>query len=318
MKQNFNQKKHFVTGGAGFIGSHLVDRLMKEGKEVTIYDNLASGSDENIKQHFGKKNFKFIKADLLDSDNLKKVMKDQEIIWHLGANTDIPGGNRMTKFDLKNCTIATWNVLEAIRELGLKKILFTSSATVYGEAPPISLSETYGPLLPISLYGAGKLAGEGLMSAYSHLFSIQAWIFRFANVVGARMNHGVIFDFIQKLRKNPKELEILGDGKQEKPFFLVEDCIEGMFCAFQNSDKQCDVYNLGSDSFTSVTKIGQIVAEEMGLKEVKFKYTGGKRGWLGDVPIVHFNIEKMKKFGWQPSYNSDEAVRIACQRLLQI
>ena len=328
-----NNKKHFITGGAGFIGSHLVDRLIEGGRNVTIYDNLALASEENIKQHFGKENFNFIKADLLDFNTLKEAMAGHEIIWHLGANTDIPGGNRMTDLDLKNCTIATWNVLEAMRQLGLNKILFTSSACVYGDAPPISLKETYGPLLPISLYGAGKLAGEGLISAYSHLFGIQAWIFRFSNVVGARMDHGVIFDFIQKLRKNPKELEILGDGKQEKPFFLVEDCIEGMLHVFKNSNNQCeenkfssspfavareyDVYNLGCDSFTSITRVAQIVVEEMGLKDVKFKYTGGKRGWPGDVPVVHYSIEKMKKLGWQPRYTSDEAVRIATQRILK-
>lgn len=312
-----NFKNHFVTGGAGFIGSHLVDRLVNEGKNVTVYDNLALASDENIKKYFGNENFQFIKADLLDFDKLKESIMGQDIIWHLGANTDIPGGNRITDLDLKNCTIATRNVLEAMNQIGLNKILFTSSACVYGDAPPVSLSENFGPLLPISLYGAGKLAGEGLVSAYSHLFGIQAWIFRFANVIGAGMNHGVIFDFIQKLRKNPKELEILGDGKQEKPFFLVEDCIEGMIKAFQNSEKQCDIYNLGCDSFTSVTKVAQIVAEEMGLKDVKFKYTGGKRGWPGDVPIVHFNIDKMKKLGWQPKHTSDEAVRIATCRLLK-
>jgi len=320
--QKSNLKNHFVTGGAGFIGSHLVDRLLKDGKMVTVYDNLALASDENIKQHFGKENFKFIKADLLDFDTLKKAMEEQDVIWHLGANTDIPGGNRMTDLDLKNCTIATWNVLEAMRQLGLNKILFTSSACVYGDAPAVFLSESFGPLLPISLYGAGKLAGEGLMSAYSHLFGIQVWMFRFANVVGEGMNHGVIFDFIQKLRKNPKELEILGDGKQEKPFFLVEDCVEGMIHAFKNAkfeaaDRQYDVFNLGCESFTSVDKVAEIVIEEMGFKNVKINHTGGRRGWVGDVPVVHFSIEKMKKLDWQPKYSSDEAVRIACQRLLK-
>ncbi|MCD6284240.1 NAD-dependent epimerase/dehydratase family protein [bacterium] len=319
--QKLKFKKHFVTGGAGFIGSHLAERLVKEGKDVTVYDNLALTSGDNIKHLFGKENFKFIKGDLLDFETLKKSIEGQEVIWHLGANTDIPGGNRMTDLDLKNCTIATWNVLEAMRQLDINKILFTSSATVYGDAGTATLSENYGPLLPISLYGAGKLAGEGLISAYSHLFGIQAWIFRFANVVGARMNHGVIFDFIQKLRKNPKELEVFGNGKQEKPFFLVEDCIEGMIHAFENAqfeapDKQYDVFNLGCDSFTSINKVAEIVIEEMGLKNVRIVYTGGRRGWKGDVPVVHFSIEKMKKLGWQPKYTSDEAVRIAARRLL--
>jgi len=312
-----NLRNHFITGGAGFIGSHLVDKLLSEGKNVTVYDNLSLSSDDDIKQHFNKENFRFIKADLLDFENLKKAMAGQDVIWHLGANTDIPGGNKMTDTDLKNCTVATRNVLEAMKQLSLDKVLFTSSATVYGDVPPVFLSESYGPLLPISLYGAGKLAGEGLMSAYSHLFGINAWIFRFANVVGSRMDHGVIFDFIQKLRKNPSELEILGDGRQEKPFFLVEDCIEGMFCAFEKGEKACDVYNLGCGTFTSVDRVAEIVAEEMNLKGVKIRHAGGKRGWPGDVPVTRFNVDKMKQLGWQPKYDSDGAVREAARRLLK-
>jgi len=309
--------KYFITGGAGFIGSHLVDRLMKDGNKVTVYDNLVSGKKKDIQHLIGNEKFRFIEADLLDFEALKEAMKGHEIIWHLGANTDIPTGNRVTDLDLNNCTVATRNVLEAMKENSVGKILFSSSACVYGDAPPIELSETFGPLLPINLYGAGKLACEGLMSAYSHLFGIKVWIFRFANVVGARMGHGVIYDFIQKLKKNPEELEILGDGNQEKPFFLVEDCIGGMLCAFQNSTSQCDVYNLGTESYTTVTQIARIVTEEMGLNNVKFKYTGGRRGWPGDVPVVHFNVKKMKQLGWQATHSSDEAVRIAAKRLIK-
>ncbi|MDD5037923.1 MAG: NAD-dependent epimerase/dehydratase family protein [Dehalococcoidales bacterium] len=308
--------RYFVTGGAGFIGSHLVDRLMNEGNQVTVYDNLVSGKKRDIEHHLGKPGFQFIQADLLDTETLKQAMDGHEVTWHLGANTDIPSGNRITDLDLNNCTVATRNVLEAMRSNNIDKILFASSACVYGDAPPQPLAETFGPLHPINLYGAGKLAGEGLISAYSHLFGIKAWMFRFANVVGARMGHGVIFDFIQKLKKNPRELEILGDGKQQKPFFLVEDCIDSMFCAFRNSRTQYDVFNLGCESFTTVTMIARIVTEEMGLVGVRFKYTGGKRGWPGDVPVVHFNIEKIKQLGWSPSHTSDEAVCEATKRLL--
>lgn len=308
--------KYFITGGAGFIGSHLCEKLIADGNQVTVYDNLVSGSRENIKHLIGEKGFRFIQNDLLDAAQLVEAMNGNDIVWHLGANTDIPTGNKVTDLDLKNCTIATRNVLEAIRINNIDKILFSSSACVYGDAPPVALSETFGPLLPINLYGAGKLACEGLMSAYSHLFGIKVCTFRFANVVGARMGHGVIFDFIKKLRNNPKELEILGDGKQEKPFFLVEDCISGMICVFKNSRIQYDVFNLGTETFTTVTRIGEIVSEEMGLTNVKFKYTGGRRGWPGDAPVIHFNIDKAKKLGWQASYSSDEAVRIAARRLL--
>ena len=308
--------RNFVTGGAGFIGSHLIDALIIHGDQVVCYDNLASGKTENIKHHIGKTNFQFIQADLLDIKTLKEAMNGNEVIWHLGANTDIPTGNKVTDLDLNNCTVATRNVLEAMRLNNVDKILFASSACVYGDVPPQPLSETFGPLLPINLYGAGKLACEGLISAYCHLFGIKAWMFRFANVVGDRMGHGVIHDFIQKLRHDPIELEILGDGNQEKPFFLVEDCIDGMLCAFNNSKIQCDTYNLGCESFTIVTRLAQIVTEEMTLKHVKFKYTGGARGWPGDVPVLHFNVDKMKKLGWVARYCSDEAVRIAVRKLL--
>jgi UDP-glucose 4-epimerase len=308
--------KYFVTGGAGFIGSHLSEKLLAEGNQVTVYDNLISGSKENIKHLIGKKGFQFIQDDLLDTVVLNQTLKGYDIVWHLGANTDIPTGNKVTDLDLKNCTIATRNVLEAMRINNIDEILFASSACVYGDGAPRALSESFGPLFPINLYGAGKLACEGLLSSYSHLFGIKVWMFRFANVVGDRMGHGVIFDFIQKLKKNPRELEILGDGKQEKPFFLVEDCISGMMFAFQKLKNQCDVFNLGTETFITVTRIGEIVCEEMGLKNVKFKYTGGKRGWPGDAPVIHFSVNKMKKLGWQASHSSDEAVRIATRRLL--
>jgi UDP-glucose 4-epimerase len=309
--------KAFVTGGSGFIGSHLVDRLMAEGAEVTVYDNLSSGKKEFIERHVGRTNFHFIKADLLDFDALKKAIKGHEIIWHLAANTDIPGGNKITDLDLKNCTVATRNVLEAMKQLGVSKILFSSSSTVYGDAPAIPLREAFGPLLPISLYGAGKLACEGLISAYCHLFNMQAWIFRFGNVLGARMGHGVIYDFIHKLKRNPKELEILGDGNQEKNYFLVEECLDGMFFALQHSDKQYDVFNLGCESTVKVNAIAQIVVDEMGLKDVKFKYTGGKRGWPGDAPVVIYDVSKMKGLGWQAKHTSAEAVQIAARRLIE-
>ena len=308
--------KFFVTGGSGFIGGHLVNRLMNEGHQVTVYDNLITGQRKWIEQYIGKPNFQFIQADILDMETLKKSMQGSEIVWHLAANTDIVKGNNITDFDLKNCTIGTYNVLECMKQLGIKKMMFASSATVYGDVPAKPLAETDGPLLTISLYGAGILACEGLISAYCHLFGIQAWIYRFGNVVGGKMWHGVIFDFIQKLKINPKELEILGDGKQEKNFFMAEDCIDGMLTAFNKSKKQCDVYNLGCDSYTNVTQIANIVVEEMGLKNVQYKYTGGSRGWLGDAPFVHFNIDKMKKIGWMPKHSSDEAIRIATRRLL--
>ena len=316
MKQASKASSYFVTGGAGFIGRHLVDRLMSEDNRVTVYDNLVSGKKENIAHHLGKANFQFIEADLLDLATLTKSIKRHEIVWHLGANTDIPGGRRATDLDLNNCAVATRNVLEAMRQNEIDKILFPSSSTVYGDMPPVPLAENMGPLLPISLYGAGKLASEGLISAFSHLFGINAWIFRFGNVMGGYMGHGVIYDFIHKLRKNPKELEILGDGNQEKNYFLVEDCIDGMFWAFRNSHNPYDVFNLGCDSTIKAKDIAKIVVEEMGLKNVKFKYTGGARGWPGDVPVVRYNVDKINKLGWVASHSSAEVIRITTRRLM--
>lgn len=308
--------RHFITGGAGFIGSHLAGRLLKEGNNVTVYDNLVTGKRQWIENYIGSKGFQFIQADLLDFEVLKKAMEGHDIIWHLGANTDNVKGNQITDLDLKNCTTATYNVLEAMKQNSISELLFSSSATVYGDTPPIALPEIYGPLLPICLYGAGKLACEGLISAYCHLFGFRACIFRFGNVVGGKMWHGVIYDFIEKLKKNPCELEILGDGNQEKNYFLVEDCIQGMLCAFHKSHKQCDVFNLGNKTNINVTTIAKIVVEEMGLTNVRFKYTGGERGWPGDVPIVHFNLSKIGKLGWAPRYSSTDAVRLAARRLL--
>ena len=310
------EKKIFLTGGAGFIGSHLGDRLLGMGKEVTVYDNLSSGKMENIRHNIGKTGFTFIKADLLDTKALKEAMVGHDLVWHLGANTDIPSGINDTSMDLNNCTIATCNVLETMRQLGMKKILFTSTSAVYGEIEKMPTAESDGPILPISLYGAGKLACEGFVSAYCHLFDMQAWLFRFGNVIGFGMGHGVIYDLIHKLRKNSHEVEILGNGTQDKNYFVVEDCIDGMFCAFENSKKQFDVFNLGSESTVTVTTIANIVIEEMGLKDVKLNYTGTKRGWPGDVTVVKFDLGKIRKMGWEAKHSSEDAVRIAARRLL--
>ncbi len=317
MKQDIKFSKHFVTGGAGFIGSHLVDRLVAEGKEVTVYDNLSAGKKEYIAHHLSKSNFHFHHADALDLDTLTTAMCGHEVVWHLAANSDIPGGNKNTDLDLKNGTIATRNVLEAMRQNNINKVLFSSSSTVYGDVPLVALAETNGPLLPISLYGASKLACEGLLSAYCHLFGFQTWVFRFGNVLGTRMGHGVIHDFINKLKRNPRELEILGDGNQQKNYFLIEDCLDGMNWAFQNSGKRIDVFNLGCEATVTVTEIALIVVEQMGLSQVKFKYTGGVRGWPGDAPYVQYDVRKMKKLGWSASHTSAEAIRIAAKRLIE-
>jgi len=308
--------KAFVTGGAGFIGSHLVDKLIEEKNTVTVYDNLSSGKKEFIKQHKENKNLNFIKGDLLDLKKLKKEIKNHDIVFHIAANPYVRLGEKQTKLDLEQGMIATYNVLESMRINDIKKIVFSSSSVVYGETNEPSLSEKYGPLLPISLYGAGKLGSEGLITSFCGTFNFQTWIYRFANVVGIRGTHGVIVDFIDKLRKNPNELEILGDGKQCKPYLYVTDTVEGILFGLKKSDDMINLFNLGCDTNTTVTRIAEIVVEEMNLKNVKFNYTGGKRGWKGDVPRFQLDINKIKKLGWNPSYSSDQAVKKATQDIL--
>ena len=307
--------RYFITGGAGFIGSHLVDRLVQKGK-VTVYDNLSSGSLGIISRHLDRDNFKFVQADLLDFGALKQAMAAHDVVFHLAANPEVRAGIYATDLDLKTGIVASYNVLEAMRLNQIKKLVFTSSSVVYGDAGVTTVTEDYGPLLPISLYGASKLGSEGLISAFCHLFNMQGWIFRLANIVGSRLTHGVIFDFINKLKQNPGQLEILGDGSQQKPYLHVDDCVDGMLLAMEKSQERLNLLNLGSSSSTSVVTIANIVTGAMGLKGVEFQYTGGRGGWAGDVPQVRFDMAGMSRLGWKPKYISDEAVERAVREML--
>jgi UDP-glucose 4-epimerase len=316
MKEQTKPARYFISGGAGFIGSHLVDRLMAEGNEVTVYDNLTSGKQAFVAQHGTNPKFKLIIGDLLNLEQLTVAMKNHDAVFHLAANPDARAGIMRTDLDLKLGTIATYNVLESMRLNGIKKLVFSSSGTVYGETPIKPLAEDYGPLLPISLYGASKLACEGLISGFCEIFGFQSWIFRFANVVGDKATHGVIYDFINKLQKNPKLLEILGDGTQEKPYIYVDDCVDGVLYGVRHANAKVNVYNIGCLDSTSVTTIAHIVTEEMNLKNVKLIYTGGDRGWTGDIPQVRYNVSKINQLGWKTSRTSDEAVRDAVKIML--
>ena len=226
--------KFYVTGGAGFIGSHLVDELVKIG-DVVVVDNLSLGRKEFIQRHIDSGKVKFHEIDLVDLDKVKETMKGCDVVFHMAANSDIIEGTKSTKVDFDNGTLATYNVLEAMRLNGAKELVFASTSAIYGEPTVSKVEENYGPLLPISLYGASKLACEGLISAFSDNFGIKSWIFRFANIVGSRGTHGAIFDFIHKLKKNNSELEVLGDGTQEKSYLHVLDCVNGMIYGWQNS-----------------------------------------------------------------------------------
>jgi UDP-glucose 4-epimerase len=311
------KNKILVTGGAGFIGSHLVDRFIEKGSKVTVFDNLSSGKMEFIENHLENPDFTLIKGDLLDRDAIEKACKDIDFVCHVAANPDVRLGASDTRVHLDQNILATYNLLEAMRKNNIKKIAFTSTSTVYGEASIMPTPEDYGPLIPISLYGASKLACEAFITSYSHTFDMQAWIFRFANIVGPRSTHGITVDFIKKLWKNSNMLEILGDGKQEKSYLHVSECVDAMLFLIDNSKEKVNIFNIGSEDTISATEIGKAVIEEMGLSNVEFIYTGGNRGWKGDVPRMRLGIEKMKNLGWKPVYTSERSVRETARALLE-
>ena len=313
--------KVLVTGGAGFIGSHLVDRLMEDGHEVRVLDDLSAGTLDNLKRWLNHERFEFIEGDMRDAETVKKAIDGIEAVFHLAANPEVRIGSQSPELLYETNVLITYNLLNAMKDSGVKYLVFTSSSTVYGDAEIIPTPEDYAPLEPISVYGGAKLAAEALISGYAHTFDFKALIFRLANIIGERSNHGVIYDFINKLRRNPEELEILGDGTQRKSYLHVSDTVDGMlhiFEAFKNENKRVDFYNLGNDDWITVREIAEIVSEEMGLKP-RFKFTGGVdggRGWKGDVKFMRLSIEKAKETGWKPKLNSYEAVRKTARELL--
>jgi UDP-glucose 4-epimerase len=315
-------KKVFVTGGAGFIGSHVVDKLVSQGYFVSVYDDLSNGRIDFINHHFNKSNFKFYEESILDTDSLNDLIKEHDLVWHLAANTDIIGGYDKPRRDLMDCVVGTFNVLEAMRLNKIKPIIFSSTGATYGDlCKNDAMDEGAGPMLPVSNYAAGKIGSEAFISSYCNLYNLRAWIFRFGNVIGGRMTHGVIVDFIKRLRDNPEKLLIYGNGQQEKNYFLVEECIEGMAYAFNNikmsKTKPCDIFNLGTGTISRVMDIAKIVREEMNLPETIFEIEGKDQAWPGDQPKVHISVEKIRKYGWSAKLASDEAVRIAVKRMLE-
>jgi len=321
--------KILVTGGAGFIGSHVVDRLMERGKnhEVIVLDDLSSGNENFITPHRGKQDFQFHKIDILHED-ISPFFDGVEEVWHLAANPEVRVGAKDTRVHLEQNVIATYNVLEAMRANNVRRLIFTSTSTVYGDADKLPTPEEY-PTIPVSLYGASKLACEALIAAYCHTFDMHAGIYRFANVIGRRSSHGVIYDFINKIRSNPEELEILGDGNQTKSYIYVDDCIDAMEAGLQANAEagvegypaaknRVNIFNIGTDDMTTVKRIAEIVCEEMQVSpKPKFKFTGGKRGWKGDVPIMLLDASKLNALGWKQRYNSEEAVRKAVGDLVE-
>lgn len=309
--------KYLITGGAGFIGSHLADFLTSKKYKVVAVDNLLLGKIKNVDHLRNNANFEFIKEDLLNINELKKIFQENnfDVVFHLAANSDIQNSAKNPQIDLNNTFKTTWNTLECCRLFSVNKFIFASSSAIYGNIHE-ELTENFGPLFPISYYGASKLASEAFISACTYMNDIQAWIIRFPNVVGERATHGVIYDFIKKLKNNPKKLEILGDGSQKKPYLYVKDLIEAMFFVYQNTKDRLNYYNVGVEDQTTVTEIANIVCKEIGLNNVKFKYTGGNVGWKGDVPQFKYNLDKIHQLGWKAKYSSTDAVRIAIRRIL--
>lgn len=299
---------YFVTGGAGFIGSHFVDYLVQKKNKVIVYDNLILGKKDNISHHIKNKKIKFIKGDTSNLKKLTKSMKNSEVIIHLSANSDIVKSSKKPDVELKDGTIGTFNVLEAMRMNNINKIIFTSSSVIYGEAKKLPTKESYGPLFPISFYGSSKLASEALISAYCHNFKFQAWIFRFANVVGSRTTHGVIYDFYKKIKKNKNILHVFGDGNQTKPYIHVNDIVKGAFFCFKKSKNNLNFFNLATSGHTKLKSIINFFLKEMKLKNIKIIFGGGKRGWLGDVTMVKLDNKKIRKLGYKfQKSNSDKA-----------
>ena len=304
-----------VTGGAGFIGSHLVDRLVARGDTVTIFDNMSSGRHEFISHH--GETIHFIEGDLLDLEAVKSAMDGIELVFHLAANPDIRLGTQVTDTDLKQGTVATYNVLEAMRCADVKNIAFASSSVVYGEASVMPTPESYGPLFPISLYGASKLGSEALITSWVGTFGLKAWLFRFANIVGARGTHGVIFDFIHKLKADPSRLEVLGNGRQEKSYMEVMDCARAMVHLTESTDSAVNCFNLGTHDTCSVRRIAEIVVEETGFENVSIEYTGGDRGWAGDVPKTMLDPGALLQTGFATNFDSEDAIRHTASTLIE-
>jgi UDP-glucose 4-epimerase len=304
-----------VTGGAGFIGSHLVDTLVAQGNEVLVIDSLCAGRLETIARHIDDHKVRFVQADLLDS-GWQEQLEGADRLFHLAADPDVRQSAISPDPTMQNNIMATYRVLEAMRRYEVPEFVFTSTSTVYGDAKVIPTPEDYAPLLPISVYGASKLACEALISSYCYSFGMKSWIYRFANIVGERSGHGVITDFVRKLKENPAELEILGDGKQAKSYLEVHECVAAMLFALRTKET-VNIFNIGSEDWIDVKSIAEIVAEEMHLPEVKFRFTGGERGWVGDVPRMQLSLERIKGKRWKPELGSRESVRLAARDLVR-
>lgn len=310
-----------ITGAAGCIGSDLAETLVARGDSVIGIDNLSSGKWEHISGLLNRPNFRFVEGDLEDRRTLDPLVKDVDFVWHLAANPDVKftAGDPTDK-DLRQNTICTYNVLEAMRASGVSRLAFASTSAVYGICKQQPIPEDAPFPMPISLYGATKLACEGLISAFQNLFAMQVWIFRFANIVGPKVRsrgRTVIGDFIARLQENPRKLMILGDGKQAKSYLLSSECVEAMLFAVENAREPRNVFNLGCDDSLAVTSIADLVVEAMQLRGVEYEFTGGEGGWPGDVPRFLLDVSAINRLGWKARNNSRQAVASAIRSTLE-
>lgn len=307
-----------VTGAAGFIASNLIPRLLRRGDEVWGADNFFLGKHAYVPED---PHVHFHEIDLLGLDRVVRLFEDArpDLVWHLAANSDISYGTKYTDFDLKGGTLVTYNVLEAMRRTGVKEIIFSSSGAVYGEPAVMPTPEDYGPIFPISLYAASKVACETLITAYVHNYDMRCWMYRFGNIVGPNPTHGVIHDFVLRLRENPDELVVLGDGTQSKPYVYVNDCIDGMEFGHRHAHGSVNCFNLAVDDQTSVREIADWTIEAMGIdrKSIVVRYGSEPRGWKGDVPQVKLDTSRMTKLGWKPKLSSREAVRRTIREVIE-
>lgn len=313
------KKKYFITGGAGFIGAHLANFLLAKGNEVTIYDNFCNGHRWHFGDNLHNSRLKIVEADVRDENSLNLAIPGHDVVFHLASNADIARAVTDPDIDFSNGTLLTRCVLEAMRKNGIRQIVFTSGSGVYGEVPPTPVAEDFSPMIPVSTYGAQKLASEALISAYSFMFDMRGMVFRFANVVGPQQTHGVAYDFLLKLTKTPKLLKIMGDGTQSKPYIHVTDVINA-FMTIVDDEKVnqggYEYYNVASSDHMTVNEIAKLVCEQMGLENVQYQYSGGSRGWKADVPLYRLDTSKIRSKGWDNKFSSRSAVLDAVDSMI--
>jgi UDP-glucose 4-epimerase len=299
--------KAFVTGGAGFVGSNLVDRLVEDGNDVVIYDNFSTGREEFIAAARQSGRVHIVSGDVLDRDALTAAMRGCDVVCHLAANADVRWGTLHPDRDLQQNVLATFNVLEAMRALQIRTIAFSSTGSIYGEPEVFPTPEDAPFPVQTSIYGASKLACEGLISAYCEGYDMRAFIFRFVSVLGERYTHGHVFDFVKHLRAHPESLRILGNGKQRKSYIYVRDCVDGIVLAMRTAQNRVNILNVGVDDYCEVTDSVQWITQHMAVSP-KLEFTGGDRGWVGDSPFIFLDCSKMRSLGWRPAVSIRDAV----------